>query len=75
MELVSQAPQRFCEDKTGLGYITPCCRWVTGYIESFNNRLPKERLNCNQRNTLFEARLVIGDSKHTQPPTSPLRAE
>jgi putative transposase len=38
-ELVSQALQRFCEDKTGIVYIPPGCPWVDGYIESFNNRL------------------------------------
>jgi putative transposase len=30
-------------------------RFNNGYIESFNNRL---------RNTLFEARVIIGDFKH-----------
>lgn len=41
-ELVSQALQRFCENKTGLVYIPPGCPWDNGYIESFNNRLRKE---------------------------------
>jgi putative transposase len=63
-ELVSQALQRFCEDKTGLVYIPPGCPWVNGYIESFNNRLRKECLNRNHWNTLVEARMVIGDFKH-----------
>ncbi|MCV7144651.1 IS3 family transposase [Mycobacterium riyadhense] len=63
-ELVSQALQRFCENKTGLVYIPPGCPWVNGYIESFNNRLRKECLNRNHWNTLFEARVVIGDFKH-----------
>jgi len=63
-ELVSQALQRFCQDKTGLVYIPPGCPWVNGYIESFNNRLRKECLNRNYWNTLFEARVVIGDFKH-----------
>jgi putative transposase len=63
-ELVSQALQRFCEDKTGLVYIPPGCPWVNGHIESFNNRLRKECLNRNHWNTLFEARVVIGDFKH-----------
>jgi putative transposase len=35
-----------------------------GYIESFNNRLRKECLNRNHWNSLFEARVVIGDFKH-----------
>ena len=41
-ELVSQALQRFCENKTGLVYIPPGCPCDNGYIESFNNRLRKE---------------------------------
>jgi hypothetical protein len=48
-------------------------------IESFNNRLRKECLNRNHWNTLFEARVVIGDFKaeHNTPatrqhPTPPL---
>jgi len=35
-----------------------------GYIESFNNRLRRECLNRNHWNSLFEARVVIGDFKH-----------
>jgi putative transposase len=62
-ELVSQAPQRFCENKTGMVYIPPGCSWDNGYIESFNNRLRKECLNRNHWNSLFEARVVIGDFK------------
>ncbi|MFI2842327.1 integrase core domain-containing protein [Mycolicibacterium sp. PDY-3] len=45
-------------------YIPPGCPWDNGYIESFSNRLRKERLNRNCWNSLFEARAVIGDSKH-----------
>ena len=63
-ELVSQALQQFCEDKAGLFYIPPGEPWVNGHIESFNNRLRKECLNRNHLNTLFEARVVIGDFKH-----------
>ncbi|MCA4724638.1 IS3 family transposase [Mycolicibacterium fortuitum] len=62
-EMVSQALQRFCEHKVGLTYIPPGCPWDNGYIESFNNRLRKECLNRNHWNTLFEARVVIGDFK------------
>ncbi|WP_141772624.1 transposase [Mycobacterium malmoense] len=54
-ELVSQALQRFCENKTGLAYIPPGCPWVNGH---------KECLNRNHWNTPFEARVVIGDFKH-----------
>jgi transposase InsO family protein len=60
-EMISQALQRFCENKTGLVYIPPGCLWINGYIESFNNRLRKECLNRNHWNTLFEARVVIDD--------------
>jgi putative transposase len=62
-ELVSQALQQFCENKVGLSYIPPGTPWNNGYIESFNNRLRKECLNRNHWNTLFEARVVIGDFK------------
>ncbi|BBY64024.1 integrase [Mycolicibacterium helvum] len=63
-EMVSAALQRFCKNKTGMVYIPPGCPWDNGYIESFNNRLRKECLNRNYWNTLFEARVVIGDFKH-----------
>ncbi len=70
-ELVSQALQQFCNGKTGMSYIPPGCPWVNGHIESFNNRLRKECLNRNHWNTLFEARVVIGDFKqeHNQRPS------
>lgn len=71
-EMVSPALERFCENMTGMVYIPPGCPWDNGYIESFNNRLRKECLNRNHRNTLFEARVVIGDFKHEQQPP-PLR--
>lgn len=62
-EMVSQALQRFCENKTGMVYIPPGSPWDNGYIESFNSRLRKECLNRNHWSTLFEARVVIGDFK------------
>ncbi|MDT5130174.1 MAG: putative transposase [Mycobacterium sp.] len=62
-ELVSQALQRFAENKTGLSCIPPGTPWNSGHIESFNNRLRKECLNRNHWNTLFEARVVTGDFK------------
>ena len=43
-EMVSQALQRFCDGKVGLTYIPPGCPWDNGYIESFNNRLRRERV-------------------------------
>jgi putative transposase len=62
-ELASQALQQFCDGKVGLSYIPPGTPWNNGDIESFNNRLRKECLNRNHWNTLFEARVVIGDFK------------
>ncbi|PRC47703.1 hypothetical protein C6A85_83590 [Mycobacterium sp. ITM-2017-0098] len=50
-------------EQTGMVYIPPGCPWDNGYIESFNNRPRKECLNRNYWNTLFEARVVIGDFK------------
>lgn len=50
------------QDRNGLH--PPGCLWDNGYIESFNNRLRKECFNRNHWNTLFEARVVIGDFKH-----------
>jgi hypothetical protein len=48
--------------------------WVNGYIESFNNRLRKECLNRNHWNSLFEARVVIGDFKAEHNEPAPLGA-
>jgi transposase InsO family protein len=62
--LVSQALQQFCDGKVGLYYIPPGTPWNNGYIESFSNRLRKERLNRNHWNTLLEVRVVIADFKH-----------
>jgi putative transposase len=62
-EFISHALQQFCENKVGLSYIPPGTPWNNGHIESFNNRLRKECLNRNHWNTLFEARVVIGDFK------------
>jgi transposase InsO family protein len=73
-EMVSQALQRFCENKTGMVYIPPGCPWDNGYIESFNNRLCKECRNRNHWNTLFEPAWSSATSNRTQRPTPPLRA-
>ncbi|WP_087072522.1 IS3 family transposase [Mycobacterium dioxanotrophicus] len=62
-EFISQALQQFCDGKLGTSYIPPGTPWNNGHIESFNNRLRKECLNRNHWNTLFEARVVIGDFK------------
>ena len=44
-ELISEALQSFCAGKVGLHYIPPGTPWNNAYIESFNNRLRRERLN------------------------------
>jgi putative transposase len=62
-EFISQALQQFCDHRVGMSYIPPGTPWNNGHIESFNNRLRKECLNRNHWNTLFEARVVIGDFK------------
>jgi putative transposase len=54
-ELISQALQRFCDGKVGLSYIPPGTPWNNAYIESFHNRLRKERLNRNHWTNLREA--------------------
>jgi transposase InsO family protein len=71
-EFISQALQQFCDRRVGMSYIPPGTPWNNGHIESFNNRLRKECLNRNHWNTLFEARVVIGDFKeeHNQRPLS-----
>jgi putative transposase len=63
-EFISQALQQFCDRTVRMSYIPPGTPWNNGHIESFNNRLRKECLNGNHWNTLFEARVVIGDFKH-----------
>jgi transposase InsO family protein len=60
-EFISQALQRFCDRRVRMSYIPPGTPWNNGHIESFDNRLRKECLNRNHWNTLFEARVVIGD--------------
>src|ERR1700752_4270580 len=62
--LIFQALQQFCADKVGLSYIPPGTPWNNAYIESFNNRLRRECLNCNHWTNLLEAQVVIGDFKH-----------
>jgi transposase InsO family protein len=64
-EFISLALQRFCDGKTGMSYIPPGTPWNNGHIESFNNRLRKECLSRNHWNTLFEARVVIGDFRRS----------
>jgi putative transposase len=62
-EFISQALQDVREGQVGTSYIPPGTQWNNGHIESFNNRLRKECLNRNHWNTVFEARVVIGDFK------------
>ena len=63
-EFISRALQQLCDGKIGMSYIPPGTPWNNGYIESFNSRLRKECLNRSHWNTLFEARVVIGDFKN-----------
>lgn len=44
-----------------MSYIPTGTPWNNGHMESFNNRLRKGCLNRNHWNSLFEARVVIGD--------------
>jgi transposase InsO family protein len=64
-QFISRALQQFCDRRGGMSYIPPGTPWNNGHIESFNNRLRKECLNRNDWNTLFEARVVIGDSRRS----------
>ena len=63
-ELISQALQKFCENKVGITYIPPGQPWHNGFIESFNSRLRRECLNRNYWTDLLEAKVVISDFKH-----------
>ena len=63
-ELDYQALQQFCDGKVGMCYIPPGTPWNKAHIESFNNRLRRGCLNRNDWNSVFEARVVIGDFKH-----------
>jgi hypothetical protein len=57
-------------------YTPPGTPRNSGHIESFDNRLPKKRLNRNHCSTLFEARAVIaGLQPGTQSPTPSISAE
>ena len=63
LELASQAPHQFCDGKTGMYYIAPGAHWSNGHIESLMNRIRKECLKRNHRNTVLEARVVVGDDR------------
>ena len=63
-ELVSQALQRFC-DGQGRAVLHPAGYPVEQRLHRIVQQPPrKECLNRNHWNTLFEARVVIGDFKH-----------
>jgi hypothetical protein len=64
-KFISEALQPFCDGETGGSWIPPGTPWNNGHVESFNNIRPrKDGLNRNHWNTLFEARVVIGDFKY-----------
>ncbi|WP_442931261.1 integrase core domain-containing protein [Mycolicibacterium sp. 120320] len=52
-------------------YILPGTPCNNGSIESSNNRLRKECLNRDHRNTLIEARVVIGVNTTTDTASRP----
>ncbi len=50
-------------DQVGMSHIPPGTPWNNPYIEAFNNRLRRQGLNRKYWNSVFEARVVIGDFK------------
>jgi putative transposase len=62
-ELVSQALQRFCDGKAGLPTSHPESHGTTATSNRSTTAYGKECLNRNHWNTLFAARVVIGDFK------------
>ena len=64
-ELVSQALQRFCDEQgRTCPTFLPAARGTTATSNHSTTGSRKECLNRNHWNTLFEARVVIGDFKH-----------
>ncbi|OOK64900.1 transposase B domain protein [Mycobacterium kansasii] len=47
-ELICQALQEFCVAQLWLRDIPPGTPWNNGHIDSFDNRLRRERLNRNR---------------------------
>jgi putative transposase len=62
-ELAGEALAGWAGERIGLSFIQPGEPWRDGYVESFNSRVPDERLNINIFWSLAQARVVIGDWK------------
>jgi putative transposase len=64
-EFVAHALNNWCRfNGTGSLFIDPGSPWQNGWIESFNARLRDEFLNGQQFDTLFEAKVLLGDWRH-----------
>lgn len=63
-ELVPKRCNTSARTRPGWFTFHPGFPGVNGHIESFSNRLRKESRHRNHWNTLFEARVVVGDFKH-----------
>lgn len=63
-EMVSQALQRFCQKRPERSTSRPAARATTATSNRSNDKVSNLCLNHNRRNTLLEARVVIGDSNH-----------
>ena len=64
-EFVAHALNDWCRfNGAGSLFIDPGSPWQNGWIESFNARLRDEFLNGQQFDTLFEAKVLLGDWRH-----------
>jgi len=64
-EFVAHALNDWCRfNGSGSLFIDPGSPWQNGWIESFNARLRDEFLNGQQFDTLFEAKVLLGDWRH-----------
>jgi putative transposase len=64
-EFVAHAINDWCRfNASGSLFIDPGSPWQNGWIESFNARLRDEFLNGQQFDSLFEAKVLLGDWRH-----------
>ena len=64
-EFVAYALADWCRfNGSGSLFIDPGSPWQNGWIESFNARLRDEFLNGQQFDSLFEAKVLLGDWRH-----------
>jgi putative transposase len=64
-EFVAHAINDWCRfNGSGSLFIDPGSPWQNGWIESFNARLRDEFLNGQQFDSLFEAKVLLGDWRH-----------